>query len=216
MVVDTHWRVSIATWTGIGPSVSTVGALAGLLAIHVSWLVALLAVLWYSGFAGLDILSRWVRPPTWREGVRWALAGALLWTPSFAKSLRLGSDFQYPDYLAFHGLHMLVACLVAPIAEEVLYRGVTYSALRSWNKTVAIVGSTALFFVAHTSIGGLVLRGTAELSYVHGLAIILLGLITAHIYEKTGKLSLCIVFHSAGNTFVMLAPPMGYLLDLHL
>ena len=45
--------------------------------------------------------------------------------------------------------------------------------------------------------------------------IILVGLLTAHLYERTGKLLLCIAFHSACSAFIMSAPLVGHLLGLH-
>ena len=49
---------------------------------------------------------------------------------------------------------------------------------------------------------------------LHALIIIVFGLVAAYIYETTGKLLLCIVFHGVGNAFVMSAPLVGYLLGM--
>jgi len=43
--------------------------------------------------------------------------------------------------------------------------------------------------------------------------IIVFGLVASYIYEKTGKLTLCIIFHAAGNAFVTSRPFFMYLFD---
>jgi len=67
----------------------------------------------------------------------------------------------------------------------------------------------------HGSFVELFSHGTVDITSEHAFTIVVFGLVAAHICEKTGKLLLCITFHSAGNAFVMSAPVVGYLLHLY-
>jgi membrane protease YdiL (CAAX protease family) len=87
------------------------------------------------------------------------------------------------DILLFY----LVGGIVAPIAEEVFFRGVLYGFFRRWGVVVALVLSTVLFVLPH--LGG------------QGLPItqIIGGLLFAIAYEIEGNLMTPITIHSLGN-----------------
>jgi membrane protease YdiL (CAAX protease family) len=84
-------------------------------------------------------------------------------------------------------LFYLVGGIVAPIAEEVFFRGVLYGFFRRWGVVVALVLSTVLFVLPH--LGG------------HGLPItqIIGGLLFAIAYEIEGNLLTPITIHSLAN-----------------
>ena len=77
--------------------------------------------------------------------------------------------------------------VVAPIAEELFFRGVAFNAwLRERGRRFAYIGSAALFATIHVSLVSL-------------LPIFLLGLALAWVYRRTGSLLAPIAMHAAVN-----------------
>jgi uncharacterized protein len=82
---------------------------------------------------------------------------------------------------------VLAIVVLAPIAEEIFFRGVVFNAwLREAGPRVAYIGSAALFAVIH-------------LSLVAVLPIFLLGLALAWVYRRTGNLLAPIAMHAVVN-----------------
>lgn len=82
---------------------------------------------------------------------------------------------------------ILGACVLAPVLEEMLFRGVILrSFLNQYSKWVAIVSSAALFGFAHMNI----------YQFVVGM---ILGIIAGWLYERTRSLLPCIGLHAAYN-----------------
>jgi membrane protease YdiL (CAAX protease family) len=81
------------------------------------------------------------------------------------------------------------ACVVVPVLEETLFRGVLYRALRiSWPPIGAALASGLVFAVGHMSFVGL-------------LPYLLTGVVLAGLYEKTRTLLAPAVCHGAFNAF---------------
>ena len=106
---------------------------------------------------------------------------------------RLGLPGQPPvlplfgDDLGGLALALLLGAVVAPLAEEVFFRGFVYPGLRrQWGVVWGIVISSALFAVVH-AIPGVV------------PAIFAMGLILAALYELTGSLWPSIALHAIIN-----------------
>jgi membrane protease YdiL (CAAX protease family) len=86
----------------------------------------------------------------------------------------------------------LLLAVIAPVAEEILFRGVVFSGLRdSWGEGWAIVVSSVLFGVIHLQ--PLVMIPTA-----------ILGLLLAKVFSMTRSLWASIALHSAYNATIML------------
>jgi hypothetical protein len=84
-------------------------------------------------------------------------------------------------------LVVLAVVVLAPVAEEIFFRGVVFNAwLREGGRRYAYIGSAALFAVIHVSLISL-------------LPIFLLGLALAWIYERTGSLLAPIAMHATVN-----------------
>ncbi len=84
-------------------------------------------------------------------------------------------------------LVILSVVILAPIAEEVFFRGVVFNAwLREGGRRWAFLGSAALFALIHLSVVALV-------------PIFLLGLALAWIYQRTGNLLAPIAMHTTVN-----------------
>ncbi len=89
------------------------------------------------------------------------------------------------------GLTVFLACLVGPIAEEVFFRGVVYTAIRRrLSRWPAIILSGAIFSGLHTNVIGF-------------LPIMVLGGLLAYLYERTGSLVSPLAVHVLHNTFLM-------------
>ena len=83
-------------------------------------------------------------------------------------------------------LFFIVGGIIAPAAEEVVFRGVLFGYLRRWGLPAAVLISTALFAVIHP---GAVLPVTQIVG----------GVIFALAYHKCGSLMAPIVIHTLGN-----------------
>jgi membrane protease YdiL (CAAX protease family) len=84
-------------------------------------------------------------------------------------------------------LVILAIVILAPIAEEVFFRGVVFNAwLREGGRRWAFIGSAALFALIHISVVAL-------------LPIFLLGIALAWVYDRTGNLLAPIAMHATVN-----------------
>ena len=86
-------------------------------------------------------------------------------------------------------LLLLLGAVLTPLAEELLFRGILYTWLRRWGVAVAVGVSAVVFGLAH------------GVSFVLPAAI-LLGVLTALIYEKSGSVWPAVIAHVANNTIV--------------
>jgi membrane protease YdiL (CAAX protease family) len=166
------------TVLGIGRLLQTVGLL---------WAVVRLQ-------GGLDAIG--VSPHTWRKGL---LQGAL-WSAGFAVAGGMAMLLIYiagesptallrsplPSRTSDLILFFVVGGLLAPVAEEICFRGILYTYFRRWGILPALVGSTALFVLLHS---------------VHGLPVtqIVGGLVFAVAFETSRNLMVPITIHTLGN-----------------
>lgn len=89
-------------------------------------------------------------------------------------------------------LTLLVAGLAVPFGEELLFRGVFYTWLRRWGIAVAMVGSASIFGLNHGL--NVVLPAT-----------VVLGLLLAFAYERSGSIWPAVVGHVLYNLLVFSA-----------
>lgn len=88
-------------------------------------------------------------------------------------------------------LTTVLACVVGPIAEEALFRGVVFGLVRRRaSRWVAMLISGAVFAAVHTNLIGFI-------------PILLLGCLLADVYERTGNLISPIAVHVLHNTFLL-------------
>ncbi len=81
----------------------------------------------------------------------------------------------------------VVAVVLAPLTEEILFRGVLLSALKArWGTGVAIFGSSALFAGMHVSPYAIP-------------PVFVLALVLGWLFVRTRSLTVCIVAHSVFN-----------------
>ncbi len=85
-------------------------------------------------------------------------------------------------------LILLTVGILAPVAEEILFRGAIYNLIKDkFNKFAAVIVSAILFAVIHMNL--------YQASYA-----LIIGLFMGFIIMKTGSLWLTIIFHIAYNT----------------
>jgi CAAX protease family protein len=167
-----------------------------LLIIGMARLIQIAAMVWIGkGMAGdSDIIgfacSQWARGL--KKGLLWSAAfGAVALCASVLLSLAgmnvlpmirapLPRDFQAMALL------FLVGGIVAPVAEEIFFRGLVYGFFRRWGVLIAVILSTALFAFAHS------LRSVPFTQIVGGF-------LFAVAYEMEGNLLVPITIHVLGN-----------------
>jgi membrane protease YdiL (CAAX protease family) len=102
-------------------------------------------------------------------------------------------------------LHLAAGAVVAPFAEELVFRGF---ALTAWRRTVgargAIVRSSIVFVLAHVLfVGGDGFREAASLALVAGLARVPVAIALGWLYVRTGSLWGPIGLHAAYNAILI-------------
>jgi hypothetical protein len=135
-------------------------------------------------------------PSTWRQGIVW---GAL-WSMAFGAVVAVAMGLLYmsgtnplaivrsplPSQPVQRLLFFIIGGLVAPLAEEICFRGVLYNYFRRWGVAAALIASTVLFVILHS---------------VHGFPLTQLvgGILFALSYEYSGNLMVPITIHATGN-----------------
>ncbi len=89
-------------------------------------------------------------------------------------------------------VYFVLVAIIAPVVEEIIFRGFVYAGLRGTMKVLtAAILSALIFTSAHVT------------APVGGLAVIaLFGVVLAYLYERTGSLLPSMVAHSMYNSFV--------------
>jgi membrane protease YdiL (CAAX protease family) len=102
-------------------------------------------------------------------------------------------------------LHLLAGALIAPVAEEVLFRGFALSAwLRTAGARAAIVRSSILFVLAHVLFVGSDTFGEAiRLAFVGGIVRIPIAFTLGWLFVRTGSLWGPIGLHAAFNAVLI-------------
>ncbi|MEO5376091.1 MAG: CPBP family intramembrane metalloprotease [Alphaproteobacteria bacterium] len=88
---------------------------------------------------------------------------------------------------------VVLGAFLGPLTEEILFRGYLHTwARRRFGLAVGIVGSSALFGMAHVSPG-------------HAIATAVVGVALAAIYEASGSLWPAVVMHAAYNGIALIS-----------
>ncbi|HUG28969.1 MAG TPA: type II CAAX endopeptidase family protein [Candidatus Limnocylindria bacterium] len=103
-------------------------------------------------------------------------------------------------------LHLVAGAVVAPVGEELLFRGF---ALTAWRRTVgargAIVRSSIVFVLAHVLfVGGDTFRDAAALAFVAGVARFPVAIALGWLFVRTGSLWGPIGLHAAYNAILII------------
>lgn len=131
------------------------------------------------------------------RGVVWSLGFGILVILVFIGVLIFGGDpFSFFSKMKTRGpvdflVYMVLACMIGPVAEELVFRGIIYGYFRKWGIIPALFISSFVFVMLHSAIG---------LIQVFG------GILFALAYEAEESLATPIVIHMAGNFSLMLLP----------
>ena len=114
----------------------------------------------------------------------------------------ISQGFQTANKAFFGGsilFQLLGSCVVIPIAEELVFRGVVYQRLRlQFDMKKALLGSALIFGIVHTNL--------VQLVYAS-----ILGVLLAFLYEKSGFLYIPVIGHIAANTIAVVRTATGWL-----
>lgn len=89
-------------------------------------------------------------------------------------------------------LFFLIGGAIAPVAEEVFFRGVIYGFFRRWGVIIALVTSTIIFVLAHAIFSRIPVTQTVG------------GILFALAYEIEGNLMVPITIHILGNLAIFI------------
>ena len=147
---------------------------------------------WGAGVSRLGLgpsrfLSGLTRGGLWSLGFgALALAGLALMAGLGYPALRM-IFVQLPHKTGELAIYFIVGGLVAPVAEEIFFRGIVYGFFRRWGRSLALAVSTLAFVAAH---------GTGS---AFPLTQLVGGILFAVAYEIEGNLMVPIVIHTTGN-----------------
>jgi membrane protease YdiL (CAAX protease family) len=115
-------------------------------------------------------------------------------------AIKLDDPQTLPDDLGIDGstvnlvLVVVIIAILAPLGEELLFRGYVFGALRNWKGWVPAAVITGLVF-------GAVHIGSSPIGYALPLAVFGFGLCA--LYQWTGSLYPCIALHAVNNSFAL-------------
>lgn len=128
-----------------------------------------------------------------RKGVIWSLgfgfATGVVFIILWAAGFQIGALFQTHMPLSSGDFFVFIAvgAIIAPVAEEIFFRGILYGFIRQWSLTMALAISTALFVISHAT------GSSLPITQMIG------GLLFAIAYEVEKNLFVPIIIHSLGN-----------------
>lgn len=100
------------------------------------------------------------------------------------------------------GWSLLLACILAPLAEEAVYRGLLFRTLHPRSRILAYAVSMLLFAGAH--VWSHALNQSLAVTAVNLLIYLVPGFCLAWIYERSGSIFASVLLHSIINGFVLL------------
>jgi membrane protease YdiL (CAAX protease family) len=126
-------------------------------------------------------------------------AGFYVISALWVTALGLNDTQQLPDKLGADGTTLnavavvVLICVVAPLAEEFLFRGFIFGSLRRWGFWPAAIITGVVFGAIHI--------GSAPIGFVVPLGFFGFGLCL--LYERTGSLYPCIALHALNNSIAL-------------
>ncbi len=155
-------------------------------------LIILIALTWGKGLSSIG-LARAEMVSGVKKGLIWSAAfgaiTAIVCVGLFAASINPLTFIraQIPTQTSDLILFFIVGGIIAPVAEELFFRGILYGFLRRWGVIVALVFSTLIFVLCHPINSGIPVTR------------LLGGILFAVAYETSGSLIVPITIHALGN-----------------
>ncbi len=164
--------------------------------------IGVLLAAWLAGAKRLSLASLGLRGTRVGSSVAYALIGYVVfllvsaaWTSALSISARENIPVEMgtrDSAWALIGACLLVGA-IAPMAEELFFRGFVFGALRRFGFPVAALVTGLLFGAAHVA--------SAPIGYIVPLAV--LGVILCGVYERTGSLYPGMALHSLNNAVAL-------------
>lgn len=160
--------------------------------------IVFLVVLKLAGFNIRRLLL--LRPPSPSEIAKWLPVGLLIGLPTCLKLMFNEYALSGLDFLAVFVFEVVQYVIVAPIVEEIQYRAILFAALRNKGRVIAYAVSSVWFILSHSpSYEDLIFHGVLGIHVVGIITLLIFAFVSNYVYERTGKLSLCILIHAATN-----------------
>ena len=167
--------------------------------------LALGSALYLAGIFGIWAMARLRAGPGWPLLVGWTpfrldrtflllLAGAIVYGPLASLLITHFNPaskqiFALPDNPFGIAAGLFLVVVLAPLAEELLFRGWIYTALRwRFGFSAALWATAIIFALAHW-----------ESTHLYALAILPLGLVLGYVRERTGSTKATTLFHMVYN-----------------
>ena len=180
-----------------------------------TWALSLGCALYLAGIFAIWTMARLRAGPGWPLLVGWTpfrldrifwalLAGAMVYGPiasllitHFNPAAKQMFALPVTPFGVAAGLFLVV--VLAPLSEELLFRGWIYTALRwRFGFSAALWGSAVLFALAHW-----------DPTHLYALAILPLGLVLGYLRERTGSTRATTLFHMIYNSSALALSFLG-------
>lgn len=188
-IVSVEWSLRVVVSKGLFDSMVTLGA-ARLLEII---LVILVLLIWGRGVSSVGLAPSRIIPGL-KKGLVWSAGFGIVVFFAFVVLSVAGVNAlilmqaRLPTRLGQIILFFFIGGMLAPIAEEIFFRGILYGFFRRWGVLLAVALSTLLFVVAHP-----MSHQGVFIPQVVG------GIVFAVAYEVEGSLLVPITIHVLGN-----------------
>ena len=188
-IVSVEWSLRVVVSKGLFDSMVTLGA-ARLLEII---LVILVLLIWGRGVSSVGLAPSRIIPGL-KKGLVWSAGFGIVAFFAFVVLYVAGVNAlilmqaRLPTRLGEIILFFFIGGILAPIAEEIFFRGMLYGFFRRWGVLLAVALSTLLFVVAHPMSH----QGVFVPQVVGGI-------VFAVAYEVEGSLLVPITIHVLGN-----------------
>ena len=188
-IISVEWSLRVVVSKGLFDSMVTLGA-ARLLEII---LVILVLLIWGRGVSSVGLAPSRIIPGL-RKGLVWSAGFGIVAFFAFVVLYVAGVNAlilmqaRLPTRLGQIILFFFIGGILAPIAEEIFFRGILYGFFRRWGVLLAVALSTLLFVVAHPMSH----QGVFVPQVVGGI-------VFAVAYEVEGSLLVPITIHVLGN-----------------
>jgi hypothetical protein len=188
-IISVEWSLRVVVSKGLFDSMVTLGA-ARLLEII---LVILVLLIWGRGVSSVGLAPSRIIPGL-KKGLVWSAGFGIVAFFAFVVLYVAGVNAlilmqaRLPTRLGEIILFFFIGGILAPIAEEIFFRGMLYGFFRRWGVLLAVALSTLLFVVAHPMSH----QGVFVPQVVGGI-------VFAVAYEVEGSLLVPITIHVLGN-----------------
>ncbi len=188
-IVSVEWSLRVVVSKGLFDPMVTLGA-ARLLEII---LVILVLLIWGRGVSSVGLAPSRIIPGL-KKGLVWSAGFGIVAFFAFVVLYVAGVNAlilmqaRLPTRLGEIILFFFIGGILAPIAEEIFFRGILYGFFRRWGVLLAVALSTLLFVVAHPMSH----QGVFVPQVVGGI-------VFAVAYEVEGSLLVPITIHVLGN-----------------